>query len=138
MSVTARNLTAAHKRTVSVFGEAATTPLATVPFASLLEVELLTGRTHQIRVHLKSIGHPLVGDPVYGEARWKSAPHSLRPLLRDFPRPALHAWRLAFEHPAGGGRVAVTAALPEDLLALWRSLAGEDPAALLAPSDRPS
>ena len=109
-------------------------PVATVPFASLVEVELLTGRTHQIRVHLKHAGHPLVGDPVYGEARWKAAPLRLRPLLRDFPRPALHAWRLAFDHPAGAGRVAVEAPLPADLRALWQELAGADPAALLAPS----
>jgi 23S rRNA pseudouridine1911/1915/1917 synthase len=102
-------------------------PLATLPFASLLEVELLTGRTHQIRVHLKSVGHPLVGDPVYGEARWKSAPAALRALLRDFPRPALHAWRLAFAHPAGGARVEVEAPLPEDLRELWQRLAGSEP-----------
>jgi 23S rRNA pseudouridine1911/1915/1917 synthase len=106
-------------------------PLATLPFASLLEVELLTGRTHQIRVHLKSIGHPLVGDPVYGEARWKAAPARSRALLRDFPRPALHAWRLGFEHPAGSGLVSVEAPVPEDLRELWRGLAGADPAELL-------
>jgi 23S rRNA pseudouridine1911/1915/1917 synthase len=106
-------------------------PLATVPYASLVEVQLLTGRTHQIRVHLKSIGHPLVGDPVYGEARWKAAPATIRPRLRDFPRPALHAWRLAFAHP-GGGRVEVEAPLPADLRELWQAIGEMDAAELLA------
>jgi 23S rRNA pseudouridine1911/1915/1917 synthase len=96
------------------------------PGASLLEVELATGRTHQIRVHLKSVGHPLVGDPVYGEARWKSAPPGARALLRDFPRPALHAWRLAFRHPATGEPLELEAPLPEDLVGLWRGLSTRD------------
>ena len=62
---------------------------------SLLELDLATGRTHQIRVHLKSLGHPLVGDPVYGEARHRALPRPVQAPLRDFPRPALHSWRLA-------------------------------------------
>src|SRR6202023_1669761 len=62
---------------------------------ALLELDLATGRTHQIRVHLRSIGQPLVGDPVYGEPRWRGLPRAIQPPLRDFPRPALHAWRLA-------------------------------------------
>lgn len=94
--------------------------------ASLLEVELATGRTHQIRVHLKSVGHPLVGDPVYGEARWKGVSPSVRSLLRDFPRPALHAWRLAFSHPATGERVELEAPVPVDLRELWRALSGRE------------
>lgn len=69
---------------------------------ALLELDLATGRTHQIRVHLKSIGHPLVGDPVYGEARWHGLPRSAQAPLRDFPRPALHAWRLALPAPTEG------------------------------------
>lgn len=101
-------------------------PLATTPAASLLEVELLTGRTHQIRVHAKSIGHPLVGDPVYGEERWKGATGRTRSLLRDFPRPALHAWRLGFLHPADERPLELEAPPPEDLRALWRGLAGQD------------
>jgi 23S rRNA pseudouridine1911/1915/1917 synthase len=92
--------------------------------ATLLDVELLTGRTHQIRVHLKSIGHPLVGDPVYGEARWKGARGGAQALLRDFPRPALHAWRLRFPHPAHGATVEVEAPVPTDLGELWRGLSG--------------
>ncbi len=62
---------------------------------SLVECRLETGRTHQIRVHLSSIGHPLVGDPVYGRAPSSRLP----PLLADFPRQALHAWQLCLRHP---------------------------------------
>jgi 23S rRNA pseudouridine1911/1915/1917 synthase len=101
-------------------------PLATTPAASLVEVELLTGRTHQVRVHAKGIGHPLVGDPVYGEARWKGATGAARPLLRDFPRPALHAWRLGFAHPEEDRRIELEAPPPEDLRRLWRGLAGTE------------
>ncbi len=91
---------------------------------SLLEMDLATGRTHQIRVHLKSIGHPLVGDPVYGEARWKGLPRAVQGVLRDFPRPALHAWRLAFRHPGSGEPVAFEAPVPEDLRSLWQEVTG--------------
>lgn len=93
---------------------------------SLFEVDLETGRTHQIRVHLKAIGHPLVGDPVYGEKRWRGLPSALQPPLRDFPRPALHAWRLAFTHPITAAPVAVEAPVPEDLKELWSRAAGEE------------
>jgi 23S rRNA pseudouridine1911/1915/1917 synthase len=99
-------------------------PLASVPVATLLEAELETGRTHQIRVHLKSVGHPLVGDPVYGEARWKGARGGAQALLRDFPRPALHAWRVRFPHPVDGRPIAVEAPVPADLRELWRGLSG--------------
>jgi 23S rRNA pseudouridine1911/1915/1917 synthase len=85
---------------------------------SLVELDLATGRTHQIRVHLKHLGHPLVGDPLYGEARWKSLPKPIQPVLRDFPRPALHAWRLGFE-----GRE-FEAPVPSDLLELWEKATG--------------
>jgi 23S rRNA pseudouridine1911/1915/1917 synthase len=70
---------------------------------SLLEVRPETGRTHQIRVHLAHIGHPVAGDPLYGRA------HPL--LTRQF----LHAQRLAFRHPRTGQRIELTAPLPEDL-----------------------
>jgi 23S rRNA pseudouridine1911/1915/1917 synthase len=93
---------------------------------SLLELGLLTGRTHQIRVHMKDAGHPLVGDPVYGEARWKAFPRTRRRPLETFPRPALHAWKLAFDHPTRPGeRVEVEAPLPEDLRRLWEEASGE-------------
>jgi len=91
---------------------------------SLLEMDLATGRTHQIRVHLKHLGHPLVGDPVYGEARWKGLPRPVQPFLRDFPRPALHAWRIAFRHPATGAPLSFEAPVPEDLRKLWERVTG--------------
>jgi 23S rRNA pseudouridine1911/1915/1917 synthase len=75
--------------------------------AALLDVVLETGRTHQIRVHLAHLGHPVLGDRPYG-GRGLS-------LLR---RQALHAWRLAFRHPAGGERLELEAPLPEDLATL--------------------
>jgi 23S rRNA pseudouridine1911/1915/1917 synthase len=100
---------------------------------ALLELDLATGRTHQIRVHLKSIGHPLIGDPVYGEARWRGLPRSAQAPLRDFPRPALHAWRLALPgDPAGPGDPGdpgnwqrFEAPVPGDLRRLWQEVAGE-------------
>ena len=100
--------------------------LATAAGLSLAELDLHTGRTHQIRVHMKHIGHPLVGDPVYGEARWKALPRPVHPILRDFPRPALHAWRLAFRHPTDGRPLAFTAPVPEDLQELWKQVARTD------------
>ncbi len=81
---------------------------------ALLECELETGRTHQIRVHLASIGHPLEGDPVYGG----------RGAAR-LPRQALHAWKLAFVHPGTGREVKFTARPPADFEALVDSLRAE-------------
>jgi 23S rRNA pseudouridine1911/1915/1917 synthase len=77
--------------------------------ATLLECRLETGRTHQIRVHLASIGHPLAGDPVYGRRRSGDA------RLDAFPRQALHAWRLALRHPATGAALAWESPLPADV-----------------------
>jgi len=71
---------------------------------SLLRLHLDTGRTHQIRVHLRAIGHPVAGDPEYGSA-------GLLGLERQF----LHSARLAFDHPLGGPRVEVSSPLPADL-----------------------
>jgi 23S rRNA pseudouridine1911/1915/1917 synthase len=102
--------------------------LAPAAAASLLELDLQTGRTHQIRVHLKAIGHPLVGDAVYGGNRWRGAPKPVRPLLQAFPRPALHAWRIEVRHPIDGRALHVEAPVPADLEALWREL-GSWPAA---------
>jgi 23S rRNA pseudouridine1911/1915/1917 synthase len=94
---------------------------------ALLELELATGRTHQIRVHLKSLGHPLVGDPVYGEARWRGLPRSIQAPLRDFPRPALHAWRLALPPAGGSGQdwPRFEAPVPADLRHLWQEVTAE-------------
>jgi len=91
---------------------------------SLVELDLATGRTHQIRVHLKHLGHPLAGDPLYGEARWKGLPKPVQPVLRDFSRPALHAWRLGFEHPLEGKALAFEAPVPPDLRELWEKATG--------------
>lgn len=88
---------------------------------SLLELRILTGRTHQIRVHCKAIGHPLVGDPTYGEARWRSLGPSMRRPVREFPRPALHALRLTLPGFGGTPSRAFTAQVPEDLQALCRA-----------------
>jgi 23S rRNA pseudouridine1911/1915/1917 synthase len=82
---------------------------------SLLQCTLVTGRLHQIRVHLHAIGCPLVGDPVYGEPRWRGiADSALADLARAFPRQALHAWRLAFTHPVSGAPMELTAPVPAD------------------------
>ncbi len=100
--------------------------LAQAEQVAVLRLGLETGRTHQIRIHLKALGHPLVGDPTYGEARWRSLPSRIRAPLRKFPRPALHARTLAFAHPVSGEPVRVTAPVPEDLLALWRNVTSSD------------
>ena len=80
---------------------------------TLAQVAIHTGRTHQIRVHLSDIGHPIVGDPVYGGLR-RRVPADLRAVLR-LERPFLHAGRLAFTHPTDGRRLEFTTALPQDL-----------------------
>jgi 23S rRNA pseudouridine1911/1915/1917 synthase len=85
-----------------------------LPAASLLRVRLETGRTHQIRVHLAAIGHPVCGDPQYGTAGEYG-------LERQF----LHAARLAFPHPATGEPVDVVSPLPEDLMAALRVAEGD-------------
>jgi 23S rRNA pseudouridine1911/1915/1917 synthase len=74
---------------------------------TLLTATLETGRTHQIRVHLTAIGHPVVGDDVYGQGR--SLPGA------RVSRPFLHAYHLAFDHPGSGERTSWTSALPDDL-----------------------
>jgi len=115
------------KMTVRRGGRPATTRwrrLAGVGSIALLEVDILTGRTHQIRVHLKHVHHPLVGDPMYGEDRWKGLPGPGQAALRDFPRPALHAWRLTLPHPASGERRSFEAPVPDDLVRLWERASG--------------
>jgi len=87
--------------------------------AALVECRLETGRTHQVRVHMAAIGHPLVGDPVYG--RGKSAHRKLLNQL-DFRRQALHAAHLGFVHPVTKGRLSFDAALPSDMQELFTAL----------------
>ena len=82
-----------------------------LPAHTLLECELETGRTHQIRVHLASVGHALEGDPVYGGRG-----------TRLFHRQALHAWKLAFVHPGSGERVGFESPLPADFRELLERL----------------
>jgi len=91
--------------------------------AALLRVHIHTGRTHQIRVHLASIGHPVAGDSVYGGTRTPSARReAARQALQSLARPALHAARLSFVHPASGERLRFEAPLPPDLATLLESL----------------
>ncbi|WP_099865364.1 RluA family pseudouridine synthase [Pararhizobium haloflavum] len=106
-----------HYRVVERFAE---TPDAQAA-ASLLECRLETGRTHQIRVHLTHLGHPLIGDRDYGAAlRTKSnrLPEDLKRLVDRFPRQALHAFLLQFEHPRSGDIMRFEAPPPEDMAAL--------------------
>ena len=91
------------------------------PSCTLLRCRLETGRTHQIRVHLAHIGHPLVGDSVYLKGPQKCVPQ-LRGLLHGFPRQALHATRLALEHPVSGDLMEWHAPLPEDMRQLLRQI----------------
>ncbi len=92
---------------------------------SHLEVSLESGRTHQIRVHMQHIGHPLVGDPVYGKSRkaLKGVPDALLEAIRAFPRQALHARRLSLAHPASGETVCFEVPLPADMEDLLEILA---------------
>ncbi|MBS1784106.1 MAG: RluA family pseudouridine synthase [Acidobacteria bacterium] len=86
---------------------------------ALIECELLTGRTHQIRVHLGHIGSPLLGDPLYGGAgRWQDA----RQQPIEAPNPVLHAWKLSVDHPVTGARIDAIAPLPEAFTALLERL----------------
>ena len=91
------------------------------PTASLIECRLETGRTHQIRVHMAHIGHPLVGDRDYGGAFRTKAnrlPDAVKDEVNAFPRQALHAALLAFSHPATGELMRFEAPLPADMLSL--------------------
>jgi 23S rRNA pseudouridine1911/1915/1917 synthase len=97
---------------------------------TLVRARLETGRTHQIRVHLAHIGHPLVGDPVYGGRR--RLPPGASPAaiaaLEGFRRQALHAVRLSLAHPSGGQPLVFEAPLPEDFAALLGVLEHDGPA----------
>ncbi|MEX6508153.1 RluA family pseudouridine synthase [Jiella sp. M17.18] len=93
--------------------------------ASLVECRLETGRTHQIRVHMAHIGHPLVGDDVYG-AGFRTKAERLEPeeraVVAGFRRQALHAFELGFEHPVSGEAMHFRSALPTDMMELCRAL----------------
>jgi 23S rRNA pseudouridine1911/1915/1917 synthase len=115
-----------HYKVVERFGEPER------PFASLLECRLETGRTHQIRVHLSHLGHPLIGDATYGRAR--TAPRAKTPAqeqafaaVHDFPRQALHAYLLGFKHPTNQKRLRFESPWPADLAKLIGALRGLQP-----------
>ncbi|KVC53811.1 RluA family pseudouridine synthase [Burkholderia pseudomultivorans] len=86
---------------------------------SAIQCDLETGRTHQIRVHCSHVGHPLLGDPVYGRARGK---RSVAALPNGFARQALHAWRLGLIHPVTGKAMQWRCPLPDDMNALVEAL----------------
>jgi len=92
--------------------------------AALIECRLLTGRTHQIRVHLAHAGHPLIGDPVYGtragRGTARTGPEGAA--IAGFPRQALHARLLGFSHPATGEKLRFESPLPQDMAGLMKSL----------------
>ncbi len=101
-------------------------PFGQPPAAALVECWLETGRTHQIRVHMAHAGHGLVGDPVYGGRRTLSARvvgDAAAALARDFPRQALHAGLLGFDHPVTGARMEFASPLPSDMAGLIAALA---------------
>ena len=82
---------------------------------SLVRLRLETGRTHQIRIHMAHIGHPLVGDATYGKTS------------ALIERPALHSWRMAFAHPVSDERVSCEATLPPDMRMFWERASGRLP-----------
>jgi 23S rRNA pseudouridine1911/1915/1917 synthase len=95
------------------------------PVAALLDCRLETGRTHQIRVHMAAIGHPLIGDAEYGAGfKTKAArlPEPARTAVSSLRRQALHAWLLGFEHPATGRTMRFESPLPPDLAAVIAAL----------------
>ena len=96
-------------------------------FASLIECRLETGRTHQIRVHLAHLGHPLIGDSVYGRARKPpraktEAEQMAYTAAAEFPRQALHAWLLGFQHPSTHKQMRFESHWPEDFADLIAAL----------------
>jgi 23S rRNA pseudouridine1911/1915/1917 synthase len=102
--------------------------------ASLIACRLETGRTHQIRVHLAAIGHPLLGDDVYGPGfKTKAAllPPAARDALQALSRQALHAYMLDFEHPVTGEHMVFRSGLPADLVRLRYALSAEQSCPLL-------
>ena len=95
-----------------------------LPGVTLIRVAIATGRTHQIRVHLSAIGHPIVGDALYGGIH-KRVANDIRAVQR-LTRPFLHAERLAFTHPRTGERLAFEAPLPDDLHTVLEDITPKD------------
>jgi 23S rRNA-/tRNA-specific pseudouridylate synthase len=94
------------------------------PQLTLAQVAIHTGRTHQIRVHLSAIGHPIVGDSLYGGIH-RRVPADIK-AVTHLERPFLHAAMLAFKHPSDGRRMEFESPLPEDLQRVLDELRGED------------
>jgi 23S rRNA pseudouridine1911/1915/1917 synthase len=112
-----KRMAAASSKRVRRSREAVTRIVRAEPFGRVLtlaHVAIHTGRTHQIRVHLSAIGHPVVGDPLYGGVH-RRVPGDIRAITR-LDRPFLHAARLAFTHPGDGRRMKFESPLPPDLL----------------------
>ena len=108
-----------HYQVVATFGH------GPEPIASLLECTLETGRTHQVRVHLASIGTPLIGDPVYGQgfkSKLRKLPEPVQEKLAGFNRQALHAAQLSFVHPTTGTLLEFNSPLPEDFAMIVQAL----------------
>ena len=105
-------------------------PLEAFKHYSLIEAELETGRTHQIRVHLHYLGHQLLGDPVYGNSMRvePGLDEELKENLRAFPRQALHAKVLSFTHPRINEKVMFESELPDDFFEILEELRDFDPA----------
>jgi 23S rRNA pseudouridine1911/1915/1917 synthase len=132
-----RHPSAREKMTVRADGRSAVTHWETLarypgvggtPVASLVACRLETGRTHQIRVHLASIGHPLLGDEVYGagfKTKANQLPQPAREALEALARQALHAHVLGFEHPLDGRHLEFRSELPGDLMRLHHSLGAQ-------------
>ncbi len=96
---------------------------------SLVECNLETGRTHQIRVHMAHLGHPLIGDQTYGSPRRgtrRSLDDATAEALHHFPRQALHAVKIGFIHPVTGETIACESSLPEDIRQLLQRVATKD------------
>jgi 23S rRNA pseudouridine1911/1915/1917 synthase len=94
-------------------------------FSALFACRLETGRTHQIRVHLTSIGHPVIGDPQYGKSPLKRLPSvsaELSQTIANFRRQALHAEILGFKHPSSSEWVEYSAAIPDDFQQLLKAI----------------
>jgi 23S rRNA-/tRNA-specific pseudouridylate synthase len=94
-----------------------------LPGFSYLEVDLVTGRTHQIRVHFQSLLHPVIGDTRYGGQPWRNLRDPVkRAAIQGFHRLALHAARISLAHPVTGERLEIEAPLPAEFEALLATL----------------
>lgn len=120
-SAIARHPTHRHRMTIGEGGKPARTDWERVEafgdLAALVRCQIFTGRTHQIRVHLKSLGHPILGDPLYG---WK--PDARVPEKQQPARVMLHAEHLVLTHPVSGKELDLRAPLPQDFVAMMKVL----------------